>query len=108
MFSAPFGRPTASAARAIQMLLIGSSSGVFTTQVLAVASAAEMPCGHFQRVVPGNDLGRNTERLVDDEIEIVAAKRDRTPFDGFRLIAVMFEIACRAVGLDQSFPIGLA
>ncbi len=64
--------------------------------------------GHFQRLVPGNDLGRNTERLVDGEIEIVATKRNRTPFDGFRLIAVIFEIACRAFSLDQGFPIGLA
>ena len=63
---------------------------------------------HFQRVVPGNDLGRNTERLVGCEIEIVAAKRDRTPFNSLRLIAVIFKIAYRAVGLDERFPIGLA
>jgi len=58
--------------------------------------------------VPGNDLGLNTERLVGCEIVIVAAKHNRMPFDGFLLVAVLLEIAYRAVGLNHSFPIGLA
>jgi hypothetical protein len=47
--TAPFGRPTASAARANQALVSGSSSGVLITQALPVAKRCRQRSrGHLQ------------------------------------------------------------
>ena len=63
---------------------------------------------HLQRIVPGDDLCRHAERLIYGEVQIVTAKRDRPALHCLRLVAVIFEIAGRAIGLDQRFPVGFA
>ncbi len=63
---------------------------------------------HFNRVIPRDDLRRDSERLVSGEVEIAFAKGNRAPFDRFRLIAVVLEIARGAFDLDLRFPKRLA
>ena len=42
------------------------------------------------------------------EVEIPIAKRDGAAFDGLGLVAVVFEVARRAVNLDFCLPKGFA
>ena len=60
--------------------------------------------GHFQRVVPWDDLRRDAKGFINREVQVIRAERDRPTFHGFRLIAVIFEIARRALDLDHGFP----
>ena len=82
--------------------------GLDHTRVAGRQGCRQRSRGHLQRIVPGDHLCRDAIGLVHGEIEITVAQRDRPAFDGFSLMAVIFEIARRAFNFDAGFPQGLA
>ena len=108
--STPGGSPASSASSASRSALSGVCSAGLSTIVQPAASAgADLPGGHQQRVVPGDDLGADADRLADRERQEAPVGRMHLAAQLGRPAGVVGEDARGAAdvpaGLDQRLAV---